>query len=63
MVAPMISSPPMEGVPFLEKCDCGPSIRISWPICRFFRLRMSSGPKMKLTIMAVIPARAVRTVM
>jgi hypothetical protein len=28
-VAPMIRIPPMVGVPFLEKWDCGPSVRIS----------------------------------
>ena len=26
-----IRAPPMVGVPALEKCDCGPSLRIGWP--------------------------------
>ena len=26
-----MSAPPMVGVPALEKCDCGPSVRIGWP--------------------------------
>ena len=53
----------MDGVPFLAKWVFGPSDRISWPIWRRSRSRMSLGPKRKLSRRAVMPAAAVRTVM
>ena len=53
----------MDGVPFLAKWDWGPSALISCPICFFRSSRMSPGPRRKLRTRAVIPARAVRTVM
>ena len=63
IVPRMMSMPPIDGVPFLTKWDCGPSSRISWPICFRRSRRMSQGPRRKLRTRAVTPARAVRTVM
>ena len=39
-----ISAPPMVGVPALEKCDCGPSLRIGWPPLSWPRRRITAGP-------------------
>src|SRR6476660_4186278 len=39
-----ISAPPMVGVPALEKCVCGPSVRIGWPPLNSASLRIAAGP-------------------
>ena len=39
-----IIAPPMVGVPALEKCDCGPSLRIGWPPLSWPRRRITAGP-------------------
>ena len=55
-VAKMISTPPMVGVPFFERCESGPSSRIGWPICRDCNFRIIHGPRMKQITRAVIAA-------
>src|SRR5690606_3277310 len=39
-----ISAPPIVGVPALEKCDCGPSLRIGCPPLSWPSLRITAGP-------------------
>ncbi len=60
-----IISPPMVGVPALAMmCDCGPSLRIGWPLPWNSRSRsMIIGPNMKTKSSAVITAPPVRNVM
>ena len=43
--APMIASPPMLGVPVLERCDCGPSSLTNCLNCFFSRYGSSSFVK------------------
>ena len=38
-----MSAPPMVGVPALERCDSGPSLRTTWPICLLLSLSMNHG--------------------
>ena len=42
-VAPMMTTPPMVGVPRLVKCAVGPSCRMNWPYCLCTRNRMNRG--------------------
>ena len=58
-----ISRPPIVGVPCFAWCDAGPSSRISWPIWKWRRRRISHGPRMSETQSAVRIAIAVRNVM
>ena len=53
-MATMMSAPPIVGVPFFERCDCGPSSRTTWPICFFCSSRMNHGDSTKLISIAVI---------
>ena len=55
----------MVGVPFLvTRCDCGPSVRIGWPLpCSVRSLSMIIGPNRNTKTSAVIIAPPVRTVM
>src|SRR5581483_6956051 len=58
----MISNPPMVGVSRLDKCACGPSSRICWPMFHFFRASTSVRPNRSEISIAVIDAYAVRKV-
>ncbi len=49
----------MVGVPALLKCDCGPSLRITWPALRSVRRRIVAGPNTSDTNSAVSAARMV----
>ena len=50
-VAPMITTPPMVGVPRLVKCAVGPSCRMNCPYCLRTRNLMNSGvPSRAMTI-------------
>ena len=54
----------MVGVPFLEKCDWGPSSRIGWPLpCLMRRRSMMPGPNSSMKRSAVKIAPPVRKVM
>ena len=55
----------MVGVPALATmCDCGPSLRIGWPLPWNSRSRsMIIGPNMKTKSSAVMTAPPVRNVM
>jgi hypothetical protein len=60
----MIISPPMVGVPALERCVCGPSARIGWPLPCFSRNAwMMPGPNRNTNSSAVMVAAPVRNVM
>ena len=60
----MIISPPMVGVPFFARCDCGPSARIGWPLpCLIRSEAMIDGPKKNTKASAVAVAPAARKVM
>ncbi|MNJ79739.1 hypothetical protein D3C77_778560 [compost metagenome] len=61
-MAERISAPPMVGVPFLDRCDCGPSVRTDWPICRVCRVRIIQGPSHKARIRDVSTPRMPRRV-
>ena len=64
MTPAMIMSPPMVGVPTLERCDLGPSSRIGWPLPCFTRNRsMMPGPNSMTNSSAVKMAPPVRKVM
>ena len=59
-----IINPPMVGVPFFARCDCGPSVRIGWPLpCLSRNEAMMLGPKKKTKNKAVAEAPAARKVM
>ena len=60
-----IISPPMVGVPFLvSRCDCGPSVRMGWPLPCFSRsMEIIAGPNRNTNSSAVITAPPVRKVM
>ena len=60
-----IISPPMVGVPALAMmCDCGPSLRIGWPLpCRMRSSAMMRGPNRNTNSSAVTTAPPVRKVM
>ena len=55
----------MVGVPFLvTRWDCGPSVRIGWPLPCFMRsLAMMTGPNRNTNKAAVTIAPAARNVM
>ncbi len=55
----------MVGVPFLVmRCDCGPSVRIGWPLPCLSRSRSMIGPpNRKTNTSAVTMAPPVRKVM
>jgi hypothetical protein len=58
-----IISPPMVGVPTLDRCETGPSARIGWPLPCLSRIQsMKRLPMVTATIMAVAMASATRTV-
>ena len=38
-----ISAPPMVGVPFFDRCDCGPSLRNRWTDLQICRVRIIHG--------------------
>ena len=57
-----ISTPPMVGVPALEKCDCGPSLRIGWPPFSVASLRIIAGPHHSDSASAVSAPRIARKV-
>jgi len=57
-----ISAPPMVGVPALEKCDCGPSLRIGWPPLSWPSLRITAGPSHSESASDVSAARMPRNV-
>ena len=54
----------MVGVPFLvRRWDCGPSVRIGWPLpCLSRRRSMIAGPNRNTKMSAVMVAPPVRTV-
>ncbi len=54
--------PPMVGVPAFFLWLCGPSSRISSPICFFLSHLMNIGPRIRQISIAVIVAPAVRNV-
>ena len=56
-IATRIKAPPIVGVPDLLKCDCGPSSRITWPICLKLKRRIIVGPTIKAMPKAVITPR------
>jgi len=59
-----IISPPIVGVPFLAKCDSGPSERIGWPLpCLTRRRLMIVGPNSSTKNSAVTVAPPARKVM
>ena len=54
----------MVGVPFFDRCDCGPSSRIGWPLpCRMRNMAIVQGPKKKTKSNPVEIAPPVRKVM
>ncbi len=55
----------MVGVPILLfRCDCGPSVRIGWPLpCAARSQSMIGEPAMNMNTAAVISAPPVRQVM
>src|SRR2546427_10818921 len=61
--APRIRRPPMVGVPALAWWRSGPSTRIFSPTWRARSVRMTQGPRTRLTRRAVRSAIAVRKVM
>ena len=58
-----ISAPPMVGVPALEKCDCGPSVRIGWPPFSRDSRAITDGPSHSDSASAVRAPRMARMVM
>ena len=58
-----IRAPPMVGVPALEKCDCGPSLRIGWPPFSRDRRSITVGPSQSDSARAVKALRMARMVM
>jgi hypothetical protein len=52
----------MVGVPALEKCDCGPSLRIGWPPLSVASLRITAGPHHSDSASAVSALRMPRKV-
>src|SRR5690242_9493195 len=50
----------MVGVPALDRCDCGPSLRITWPAFTAASLRIRSGPSSSATHSAVSALMIVR---
>ncbi|MNN85946.1 hypothetical protein D3C81_2032880 [compost metagenome] len=52
----------MVGVPFFDRCDCGPSSRTDWPICRLRRVRIIHGPSHRDRVRAVSTPRIPRRV-
>jgi hypothetical protein len=59
---PMMSTPPIVGVPRLAWCACGPSSRISCPTFRRRRASITRPPKTSEMSSAVTAAYAVRNV-
>ncbi|MNE79376.1 hypothetical protein D3C80_1758520 [compost metagenome] len=57
-----ISAPPMVGVPFFDRCDCGPSSRTAWPIWRVRRVLIIQGPSHSDRASAVSTPRIPRMV-
>src|SRR3546814_9071887 len=57
-----ISAPPMVGVPALEKCVFGPSLRIGWPPLYWARRRITAGPHHSDSASAVSALRMPRKV-
>ncbi len=63
MVAKMMTSPPIVGVPRFPWWLAGPSARMIWPILWAWSRRMTAGPTMKDSTSAVTPAPAARKAM
>ena len=61
-MAPTIRAPPMVGVPALAWWFSGPTSRIGWFILSRVRVRMTTGPKMSESTMAMAAAMAARKV-
>jgi hypothetical protein len=58
--ASRMSAPPMVGVPAFLWCVCGPSARMTWPICLLCSRRMNQGARKKQIIMDVSVAMMMR---
>ncbi|VFT49179.1 Uncharacterised protein [Pseudomonas aeruginosa] len=52
----------MVGVPFFDRCDCGPSLRTAWPIWRICKVRIIQGPSHSDSDSAVSTLRMPRRV-
>ena len=58
MVMPArMAMPPIVGVPRLRAWDAGPSSRISWPMARRLKYRISAGVRKIETKKLMIPAQ------
>jgi len=62
VTASRINAQPIVGVPAFDRCDCGPSLRITWPALTAARRRMASGPSSSATTSAVSALMIVRNV-
>ena len=62
-IAKSIKSPPIVGVPALDRCDFGPSFLIFWPTLVFVSKSITNGPKKIVIIKEVSIESIVRSVM